>query len=202
MATPTLKKETIQITLEKGSGTILVTRPDNTGKSIGLIHQFTYTGDATMDMMQALTAARRQLTSQMADAAKAAAAKPTGNAAKLASAEPAVADADDEQADADATEPVDATSAEPSEEDEATPEPGTDWKYDVDELADSEHYSRARIVTDDDPAGDLTAKLGKAALTNPDSDPASAPPEMETITDDQTEDDLTDVGDIQELLLF
>ena len=168
----TLKKETIQITLEKGSGTILVTRPDNTGKSIGLIHQFTYTGDATMDMMQALTAARRQLTSQMADAAKAAAAKPTGNAAKLASAEPAVADADDEQADADATEPVDATSAEPSEEDEATPEPGTDWKYDdgVDALADS--------------------------------DPASAPPEMETITDDQAEDDLTDVGDIQELLLF
>ena len=171
MATPTLKKETIQITLEKGSGTILVSRPDNTAKSIGLIHQFTYTGDATMDMMQALTAARRQLTSQMADAAKAAAAKPTGNAAKLASAEPAVADADadDEQtdADADASEPVDATSAEPSEEDEATPEPGTDWKYDVDELADSEHYSRARIVTDDDPAGDLTAKLGKAALTIP-----------------------------------
>ena len=37
----TLKKETIQITLEKGSGTILVTRPDNTGKTIGLIHQFT-----------------------------------------------------------------------------------------------------------------------------------------------------------------
>ena len=168
----TLKKETIQITLEKGSGTILVTRPDNTGKTIGLIHQFTYTGDATMDMMQALTAARRQLTSQMADAAKAAAAKPTGNAAKLASAEPAVADADDEQADADASEPVDATSAEPTEEDEATPEPGTEWKYDdgVDALADS--------------------------------DPASAPPELETITDDQAEDNLTDVGDIQELLLF
>ena len=170
----TLKKETIQITLEKGSGTILVTRPDNTGKSIGLIHQFTYTGDATMDMMHALTAARRQLTAQITDAAKAAAAKPTGNAAKLASAEPAVSDADDEQtdADADASEPVAATSAEPTEEDEATPEPGTEWKYDdgVDALADS--------------------------------DPASAPPEMEAITDDQTEDDLTDVGDIQELLLF
>ena len=177
----TLKKETIQITLEKGSGTILVTRPDNTGKSIGLIHQFTYTGDATMDMMQALTAARRQLTSQMADAAKAAAAKPTGNAAKLASAEPAVADADDEQtdadADADASEPVDATSAEPSEEDEATPEPGTEWKY-------------GEGMADDDPA------------SAPHFDKLSAPPEMETITDDQTEDDLTDVGDIQELLLF
>lgn len=165
----TLKKETIQITLEKGSGTILVTRPDNTGKTIGLIHQFTYTGDATMDMMQALTAARRQLTSQMADAAKAAAAKPTGNAAKLASAEPAVADADDEQADTDATEPTNATGAEPSEEDEATPEPDTEWKYDN----------------------------GVA-----DSDPASTPPELETITVDQAEDDLTDVGDIQELLLF
>ena len=182
----TLKKETIQITLEKGSGTILVTRPDNTGKTIGLIHQFTYTGDATMDMMQALATARRQLTTQMADAAKAAAAKPTGNAAKLASAEPAVADADadDEQtdadADADASEPVDATSTEPSEEDEATPEPGTDWKYDdgVDALADS------------DPA------------SAPHFDKLSTPPELETITDDQAEDNLTDVGDIQELLLF
>ena len=180
----TLKKETIQITLEKGSGTILVTRPDNTGKSIGLIHQFTYTGDATMDMMQALNAARRQLTAQIADAAKAATAKPTGNAAKLASAEPAVADADadDEQtdADADASEPVDATSAEPTEEDEATPEPGTEWKYDdgVDALADS------------DPA------------SAPHFDKLSAPPEMEAITDDQAEDDLTDVDDVQELLLF
>ena len=181
----TLKKETIQITLEKGSGTILVTRPDNTGKSIGLIHQFTYTGDAAMDLMQALATARRQLTSQMADAAKAAAAtKPTGNAAKLASAEPAVADADDEQtdadADADASEPVDATSAEPTEEDEATPEPGTEWKYDdgVDALADS------------DPA------------SAPHFDKLSTPPEMEAITDDQAEDDLTDVDDVQELLLF
>ena len=36
----------------------------------------------------------------------------------------------------------------------------------------------------------------------PHFDKLSAPPEMETITDDQAEDDLTDVGDIQELLLF
>ena len=48
MAAPTIKKETIQITLEKGNGTILISRPDSTAKSIGVIYQFTYIGDCLL----------------------------------------------------------------------------------------------------------------------------------------------------------
>ena len=180
MAAPTIKKETIQITLEKGNGTILISRPDSTAKSIGVIYQFTYIGDATMDLMQALAAARRQLTTQMAaNAAKPA--TPTAKpAAKPAATSAEQADANDEATEGD--EPSADETVEPSDEDEATPEPGTKWKFGegegFDELADSDRNSRARIVTDD---------------------PASAPPELEPITID----DQVDGGDdIQALLLF
>ena len=176
MAAPTIKKETIQITLEKGSGTILISRPDSTAKSIGVIYQFTYIGDATMDLMQALAAARRQLTTQMA----ANAAKPATPTAKPAATSAEQADANDEATEGD--EPSADETVEPSDEDEATPEPGTEWKFGegegFDELADSDRNSRARIVTDD---------------------PASAPPELEPITID---DQVGDGDDIQALLLF
>ena len=180
MAAPTIKKETIQITLEKGNGTILISRPDNTAKSIGVIYQFTYIGDATMDLMQALAAARRQLTTQMAaNAAKPA--TPTAKpAAKPAATSAEQADANDEATEGD--EPGADETVEPSDEDEATPEPGTEWKFGegqgFDELADNDRNSRARIVTDD---------------------PASAPPELEPIIID---DQVGDGDDIQALLLF
>ncbi len=185
MAAPTIKKETIQITLEKGNGTILISRPDSTAKSIGVIYQFTYIGDATMDLMQALAAARRQLTTQMA----ANAAKPATPTAKPAATSAEQADANDEATEGDepdeseqADEPGADETVEPSEEDEATPEPGIEWKFGegegFDELADNDRNSRDRIVTDD---------------------PASAPPELEPITID---DQVGDGDDIQALLLF
>ena len=184
MAAPTIKKETIQITLEKGNGTILISRPDSTAKSIGVIYQFTYIGDATMDLMQALAAARRQLTTQMA----ANAAKPATPTAKPAATSAEQADANDEATEGD--EPSADETVEPSDEDEATPEPGTEWKFGegegFDELADSDRNSRARIVTDD-PA------------SAPHFDELSAPPELEPIIID----DQVDGGDdIQALLLF
>jgi len=162
MATPTIKKETIQIALEKGAGTILVSRPDNTGKTIGLVHQFTYTGDAAMDLMHALATARRQLTAQMIAAAKPA----------TATAKPAAT----------------ATDAEPNaDETDANDDEPTDAEPTGDEPAGDETDANDDEPTDAEPAGD--------------DDPASAPPELKPITtDDQADDDLTDVGDIQALL--
>ena len=173
---PTLKKETISIVLEKGDGKILVSRPNSTGSTSGLIHQFTYNGNAAMALMEALAAARRKQDEQMAAAATKPAATPaaTGEADDADGAEPT-----DEAEPTDGAEPTDTDGAEP------TDGANTEWKYDddVDELADSDHNSRARIVADDDPA--------------------SAPPALQPITDDQDGDDLTDAGDdIQALLLF
>lgn len=176
----TLKKETIQITLEKGSGTILVTRPDNTGKTIGLIHQFTYTGDATMDMMQALTAARRQLTAQMA----AAAAKPAPPATKPA-----------------ATGAKPSAGAEPTDEDDQGD--ANDEATEGDEATAEQTDGDATSAEPDDEPTDPASAPHFDELSTPHFDELSAPPELEPITtDDQAGDDLTDVGDIQALLLF
>ena len=141
---PTLKKETISIVLEKGDGKILVSRPNSTGSTSGLIHQFTYNGNAAMALMEALASARRKLDEQMAAAATKPAATPA-----------ATGEADG----ADGAEPTD--EADPTDEAEPTDEPASD------ELADD--------------------------------DPASAPPALQPITDDQDGDDLTDEGDDAEV---
>ena len=173
MAAPTIKKETIQITLEKGNGTILISRPDNTAKSIGVIYQFTYIGDATMDLMQALAAARRQLTTQMA-----------ANAAKPATPTTKPAATSAEQADASA----EATEGDEPDESEQADEPGAD------ETVEQAGDDATSTEPDDEPTDPASA---------PHFDELSAPPELEPITtDDQADDDLTDVGDMQALLLF
>lgn len=157
MATPTLKKETIQIVLEKGNGTILVSRSSNTNpnNTIGVIHTFTYTGNAAMALVEALAAARRKLDEQITATAAKPAAK---SAAPATTAEPAGDDYEPTDAEpaGDDDEPTDAEPA--GDDDEPTDdEPAPDTN---DDPAGAPHFDELSAppelepITIDDPAGD------------------------------------------------
>jgi hypothetical protein len=78
-AVPNIKQESITISMEDGKGTIQVCRPQNKNKykKSGVLAEFTYTGNGSMAIMDALAAARRKLEETIATAdAKAGTAQP------------------------------------------------------------------------------------------------------------------------------
>ena len=120
MATPTIKKETITIQLEKGKGTILVSRPNKTNpnNTDGLIHQFTYAGNAGLELVEAIAAARRKLEEQIATAKPANGATTPAATTEPTADEPATEEPDEPADDEPATDEPD----EPATDDQGDPD--------------------------------------------------------------------------------
>lgn len=139
---PTIKQETITITLADGKGTILIARKGKDYKTVGVLGEFTYTANGIMQILDAIAATRLAVVAQIDAAAATTAAYRAGkgneHVAATAAAKPA------------AVAPVAAEpAAEPAAEEE--PEPETDEPAAAEEEPAAAKEPTAEEETEEEP---------------------------------------------------